>query len=314
MKKSNYDIVIIGGGMAGLTAGLYAARAGLDTLLLEGTGVGGQALRADIVENFPGFPGGINGFELITRLKEQALKFGLQIESEKALSLILETHKPKRVMLEDSSVYCLALILALGASPKKLGIPGEEKFAGRGVSYCATCDGYFYKDRTVVVVGGGDTAVEEALFLERLCRRVFLVHRKESLRASKVLQERLFKSPKIEFIPSAEIQEISGTSKTEEVILKNNKDNTTSTLKTDGVFIFVGTKPNTDFLKGTVKLDEAGYILTDDEMKTSQDGVFACGDARKRPFRQLVTAAGEGAVAAYSSSHYVLISKGIIYK
>lgn len=313
MKNLNCDIVIIGGGIAGLTAGMYSARAGMDTLLLEAVNLGGQAIITDTIENFPGFPDGIGGIELIERAKEQALKFGLKIEYAKVEVIKVEGAQ-KLVKAGDLSIGCYAIILATGASPKKLAVAGEEKFTGRGVSYCATCDGPMYKNKEVAVVGGGDTAVEEALFLERLCRKVYLVHRRESLRATKVLQDRLFKSPKIEFISSSIVREIRGTSCVEEVVLENLKTGKGHTVKTSGVFIFVGTEPNTAFLKDTVKLDDSGYIITNENMETSVNGIYACGDARKKTFRQLITAAGEAATAAYLSTYYVLSLKGFIYK
>ncbi len=313
MRNINCDIVIIGGGIAGLTAGMYSARAGMDTLLLEAVNLGGQAIITDRIENYPGFPEGIGGMELIERLKVQALKFGLKIEYEKADSIKAEGAQ-KLVIANDISANCYGVILAVGASPSKLGVEGEEKFIGRGVSYCATCDGPMYKNKEVVVVGGGDTAVEEALFLEKLCRKIYLVHRKESLRATKVLQDRIFKSPKIEFISSSILKEIKGDSCVEEAVLENLKTDKAHIVKTNGIFIFVGTKPNTDFLKGAVKLDESGYIITNEDMETSAKGIYACGDARKKIFRQLVTAAGEAATAAYICTHYVLSSKGFIYK
>jgi thioredoxin reductase (NADPH) len=314
MNNLRYDIVIIGGGIAGLTAGLYASRAGMDTLLLEGVNLGGQAIVTDLIENFPGFPDGISGIELITRLREQAVKFGLKIESEKADKIIAEENKSKNVRAGDKDIECLGIILAVGAKPMRLGVEGEERLIGRGVSYCATCDGPMYKNKEVVVVGGGDTAVEEALFLDRMCKKIYLVHRKESLRAAKVLQDRMFKSQKIEFLASTVVSEIKGDTRVEEVVLKSLKNGKISSIKTEGIFIFVGTKPDTDFLKGAVDMDQTGYIITNDEMETSAKGIYACGDARKKLFRQLVTAAGEGATAAYACTHYVLSLKGYVYK
>ncbi|MBM3253532.1 MAG: thioredoxin-disulfide reductase [Candidatus Omnitrophica bacterium] len=314
MRDLGCDIVIIGGGIAGLTAGLYTSRAGMDTLLLEGTNLGGQAIIAEAIENFPGFPDGISGIELITRLKEQAVKFGLKIEYEKVAKIVTEEGKSKSVKTNDKTINCYGIILAVGASPKRLGVEGEERFIGRGVSYCATCDGPMYKNKEVVVVGGGDAAIEEALFLDELCKKIYLVHRRDSLRATKVLQERLFKSPRIEFISSSIVKEIKGSNRIEEVVLENLKDHKVYILKTDGIFIFVGTEPNTDFLKGVVDLDTEGYIITNEEMEASVKGIYACGDARKKVFRQLVTAAGEAATAAYICTHYVLSLKGFIYK
>lgn len=313
MNKIRCDIAIIGGGIAGLTAGLYASRAGMDTLLLEGVNLGGQAIVTNLIENFPGFPDGIGGIELITRIKEQAVKFGLKIESEKADKIIAED-KLKNVRSGDKDIECLGIILAPGAKPMRLGVEGEERLIGRGVSYCATCDGPMYKNKEVVVVGGGDTAVEEALFLDRMCKKIYLVHRKESLRAAKVLQDRMFKSQKIEFVASTVVSEIRGGARVEEVVLRNLKNGKISSIKTEGIFIFVGTKPDTDFLKGAVDMNQTGYIITNDEMETSAKGIYACGDARKKLFRQLVTAAGEGATAAYACTHHVLSSKGYVYK
>lgn len=299
-----YDLIIIGGGPAGLTAGLYMARARLDVALLEGLGPGGQILNTDWVENYPGFPEGISGFDLAEKMKTQAENFGLPIRNEEAVDLELTPEK-KVVVTPSDRLEARTLILACGASPKKLGLEGEDIFMGKGVSYCATCDGPFYKDQEVAVIGGGDTAVEEAIFLTRFASKIHHVHRRDSLRAIKLLQDRAMAEEKIKFVWDTVPTKIFGENGVEGIELKNVKTAELSTRPVQGVFIFIGTQPNTDFLRGHVKLDENGFVTTDERMETSFPGVFAAGDIRSKPWRQIATAVGEGASASFSVEKFL---------
>lgn len=312
-----YDVIIIGGGPAGLTAGLYASRAGLKTLLFESLTVPGQAVMSDCIENYPGFPDGINGFELIEKFKKQAQKFGAIIISgnvERIHEYKEKDYRGWKIEAGGSSYTSLSLIIASGARPKRIGVPGEEKLQGKGVSYCATCDGAFFKDKDIVVLGGGDTAVEEALFLTRFAKKVTLVHRRDRLRAVKVLQERAFANKKMEFAWDSKAVEILGEDRVRAVRVKNINTQKDTELLCDGVFIFVGYLPNTGFLKGLLELDKDNYIVTKDNMETSKKGIFACGDSRKKLLRQVVTACGDGAVAAFGAQQYAEELKGIAYK
>jgi thioredoxin reductase (NADPH) len=299
-----YDLLIIGAGPAGLTAGLYAARARLKVLVLERLGPGGQVLNTDRVENYPGFPDGISGFELADKMKTQAENFGLKIQNEEAARLELLPEK-KIVITHSGRMETKALILACGATPKKLGIEGEELLMGKGVSYCATCDGPFYRDQEVALIGGGDTAVEEAIFLTRFVSGVHHIHRRDSLRAVKLLQDRAMAEEKIKFVWDTVPTKILGENGVEGIALKNVKTGEVSHKQVQGVFIFVGTRPNTDLVKGLVKLDENGFIFTNDRMETSVPGVFAAGDIRSKPWRQIATAVGEGAEASFSTERYL---------
>jgi len=300
----DYDVIIIGSGPAGLTAGIYASRARLKTLLIESFSVPCQAVTTDHVENYPGFPEGINGFELVEKFKKQAEKFGSEfIVSE--VKGIKENGSLWQVITEDRSYIARSVIIASGASPKKLNIPGEDKFRGRGVSYCGTCDGAFFKDKEAVVAGGGDTALQEAIFLTRFARKVTVVHRRNALRGTKILQERAFANKKIEFIWDSVVTEIKGANKVTGVKIKNVKTGVETDFLCDGIFIFVGYAPNTGFLKDVLSMDENGYIIADDNCLASRPGVFACGDCRKKLLRQVVTACGDGATAAFSCQHYI---------
>jgi len=299
----DYDVIIIGGGPAGLTAGIYASRARLKTLLVESFSVPCQAVTTDHIENYPGFPEGINGFELIEKFKKQAEKFETEFIVSEVKSI--KENKPGwQVITDDKSYSSRAVIIASGASPKKLNIPGEDKFRGKGVSYCATCDGALFKDKEVVVIGGGDTALEEALFLTKFAKKVTVVHRRDALRGTKILQERAFSNKKIEFVWDAVISEITGVANVSAVKVKNVKTGAETGLLCGGVFIFVGYAPNTGFLKDALPLDESGYITTDDNCLTSKPGIFACGDCRKKLLKQVVTACGDGALAAFACQHY----------
>ncbi|MDP2921008.1 MAG: thioredoxin-disulfide reductase [Candidatus Omnitrophota bacterium] len=300
----DYDCIIIGGGPAGLTAAIYASRARLKTLLIESISIPCQAITTDHIENYPGFPEGINGFELIEKFKKQAEKFGAKFIAGEVKGI--KENKPGWTIETDDKPYTSrAVIIASGARPKRLGIPGEDKFRGRGVSYCGTCDGALFKNKEVVVAGGGDTALEEAIFLTRFAKKVTVIHRRSALRGTKILQERAFANKKIEFIWDAVISEILGEAKVSAVKVKNVKTGAEKDLLCDGVFIFVGYTPNTAFLKDLLPLDQSGYIIADDNCLTSKVGIFACGDCRKKLLRQVVTAAGEGATAAFACQHFL---------
>ena len=312
-----YDVIIIGGGPAGLTAGLYTGRAGLKTLLIESLFTSGQAVITDAVENYPGFPDGIKGFDLIEKFKRQAEIFGLESSSGEVKNI--QRWKTQnlnlwQVAVDDKTYNTLAIIVAVGARPKELGVPGENKLRGKGVSYCATCDGPFFRNRDIVVIGGGDTAVEEALFLTRFARKVILVHRRGRLRATKVLQDRALSHEKINFVYDSVATRILGETIVEGIRVKNLKTEEESDIPCQGVFIFVGLCPNTGFLEATVQMNKQGYIITDEDMKISIDGIYACGDCRQKLLRQIVTACGDGATAAFSAQRYVEELKGIAYK
>ncbi|MFH1034979.1 MAG: thioredoxin-disulfide reductase [Pseudomonadota bacterium] len=298
------DLVIVGAGPAGLTAGLYAARARLDTLLLERLSPGGQVLNTHWVENWPGDTAGVSGFDLADRFRDHALKFGLEIKSSEVQGLKIEDGL-KVLETDAGPVGAKALILALGASPRKLGVPGEAELAGRGVSYCGTCDGPFFRDKVVVAFGGGNTAAEEAAFLTKFAKKVYLVHRRDELRACKVLCERVEANPLIEVLWSHVPLAIEGQGGVEAVLLKDLKSGQEKRLDAEGAFVFVGTGPNTGFLQGAVETDPAGFIITDLGMQTNQAGVYAAGDCRSTILRQIVVAAGDGAVASFAAQRYL---------
>ena len=307
-----YDVIIIGSGPAGLTAGMYCTRANLSTLIL-GDIFGAQLAEAGIIENYPGFEEGISGMDLVIKMSDQAKKYGVKSN----ISMAKEISKKEdgfQVKTDDDSFLGLSIIIASGANHNKLGVIGEEELAHRGVSYCATCDGPLFRDKDLVVVGGGDSAVKEALFLTEFARKVRLVHRRNRLRATKILQDRAFSNEKMDFIWESQVTKILGEESVEGVKIKNVKTQKEEDVACQGVFIFVGINPATGFLKGLLDIDESGYIITDDDMKTSVDGIFACGDARKKIFQQVVTACGEGATAAFSAQQYVEELKGIAYK
>jgi thioredoxin reductase (NADPH) len=304
MQPVDYDLVIIGGGPGGLTAGMYASRARRNTLLIEKAALGGQILMTDWMENFPGFPEGLTGVDLAEKMKKQAEKFGLSIASDEVLSLDL-SGPIKTIHLAGRSISTYAVVLATGATPRKLGIPGEGKFFGRGVSTCATCDAPFFKDRVVVAVGGGDTAVQESLYLTKFAKKVYLVHRRDRLRATQILQERILENERVEILWDSTLTEIGGFFGVEHATVENLRTKATTTLPVQGCFVWVGTTPNTGFLGNSVDLDPSGYILTDDHMKTSVPGAFAVGDVRTTPLRQVATAVGDGAMAATSADHYI---------
>lgn len=298
------DLVIVGAGPAGLTAGLYAARARLDTLLLERLSPGGQVLNTHWVENWPGDVAGVSGFDLSDRFRDHALKFGLTIKSSEVKGLKVEGSL-KVLETDYGPLGAKAVILALGASPRKLGVPGEAELAGRGVSYCGTCDGPFFRDKVVVAFGGGNTAAEEAAFLTKFAQKVYLVHRRDELRACKVLCERVDANPKIEVLWSHLPLAIEGKEGVESVLLKDLKSGQEKRVMAQGAFVFIGTGPNTGFLRDVVRTDPEGFIITDLGMQTSLPGVYAAGDCRSTILRQIVVAAGDGAVASFAAQRYL---------
>jgi len=300
-----FDLIIVGAGPAGLTACLYASRSLLKTLLLEKGPVGGQVIYTDLIENYPGFPGGISGYELIERIQKQLEDYEYQFLQEEVIDL-REVEEVKEVHLSSGKVLkAKAVILALGAKPRKLGVPGEKEFTGRGVSYCAICDGPFFKGEEVAVIGGGNTALQEALYLTKYVKKVYLIHRRETFRATSILQERVKKNPQIEIIIPAVVEEIKGEDRVEKLVYRDLKSNKKRELEVAGVFIFIGHEPETGWLKGKLEMDESGFIIVDREMRTSRPGIFACGDCVSKKFRQIINACGEGAVAALNAEEYI---------
>lgn len=315
LPEYDYDITIIGGGPAGFTAGIYAARAGLKTLLLEGSSTVSQITITDLIENYPGIPDGMNGFDLMQLFKNQALKFGLEVMPKDVSGIAGNASAPAQWIVNagDKTWRTLSIIAATGAQWRKLGIPGETEFIGKGVSYCATCDGPFYRNRNVVVVGGGDSAIQEALFLTHFASRVTVIHRRDRLRATGILQKRAFAEKKIEFAWNSTLAEVTGSDLVTGVRVRDTVSGEIKTIAAEGVFIFVGRLPNTGVFQNVLHLDKSGYIITDDAMNTSAPGIFAAGDCRSKLFRQVVTAAGDGANAAFSAELYIGNLKGEAY-
>lgn len=301
-----YDVVIIGGGGAGLTAALYASRAKLTTLLFEKLTPGGQIALTDVVENYPGFPEGITGPEVSMKMEAQAKKYGTEILYQEIKSIKKVAEKNFEIQSASKAYRAKSIILAAGASFRRLGIPGELELTGKGVSYCATCDGAFFKNKEIIVVGGGDSAMQEGIFLTRFASQVVVIHRRDQLRASPILQERARKNEKIKFIWNTVIEKINGDKTVTEVILKDVHSNETKPFKIDGVFVFIGHDPNTAFVKEFVALDDKGYVKTESgSVKTSVPGVFAAGEIRKGATKQLVAACGEGCEAALAAQDYL---------
>jgi thioredoxin reductase (NADPH) len=315
LPEYDYDIVIIGGGPAGYTAGIYAARAGLKALLLEGAATVSQITMTDLIENYPGMPEGMNGLDLMQLFKNQALKFGLEILASD-VSAIAKSESAAAVWIVNAggkAIRTLSIISATGAHWRKLGIPGETEFAGKGVSYCATCDGPFYRNRDVVVIGGGDSAIQEALFLTHFASKVTIIHRRDRMRAAEILQKRAFAEKKIAFAWNATLAEVSGKDFVTGVKIKDVVSGELKEIPAEGVFIFVGRLPNTGIFGNILNLDNQGYIITDENMNTSAAGIFAAGDCRAKLFRQVVTAAGDGANAAFGAELYIGNLKGEAY-
>jgi thioredoxin reductase (NADPH) len=305
MSEGLYDVLIIGGGPAGLTAGLYASRAKLKTLLVERMILGGQVMTTTMVENYPGFPGGIDGPDLMMRFQEHCHEFGLETVTGEVTGLV-DKGCEKIVSVDGKEIRTRAVIVTTGAEPSKLGVPGEVEFTGRGVSYCATCDGAFFRNVPVAIVGGGDTAAEEALFLCRFASKVYLIHRRDELRATKVLQDRIFANDKIEPVWNSTVEQVDGDNTgVTGLVLRNRLDDSQQTLETVGMFVAVGVTPKAHFLANILELNPDGYILTDSDCRTSMPGVFAAGDVRKKILKQIATAVGDGAIAAIVAEKYL---------
>ncbi len=301
---NDYQLIIIGGGPAGLTAGIYATRARLKTLLLEKVIPGGQITSSEWVENYPGFPEGISGFDLGELMKDQAVKHGLEIKMTEVIALELEDEH-KVVKATAGNYTTDAVIVAGGSEHAKLGIPGENELVGRGLSFCATCDGPFFRDRTVAVIGGGNIAITDALFLTKFSSKVYVIHRRDQLRADKIMQERAFANEKIEFIWDTVVDAIEGTDSVKSIQLRNIKTENQSTLEIGGVFMAVGTQPNTEYLAGFLNLGQNGTIPVNSQMETKIQGIFAAGDIREGSIRQVVAAAGDGAIASMAAEKYI---------
>jgi thioredoxin reductase (NADPH) len=305
MAAWDYDVIIIGGGPAGLTAGIYAGRARLKALLVEKLIHGGQMMTTDFVENYPGFPEGISGPDLSDRMRKQAERFGLEIITGEVQEL-----KPgdgrHTVVLEDRTLKAGAVIIATGARYKRLGVPGENDLTGRGVSFCATCDGALYRDQEIAMVGGGDTSLSETIFLTRFAKKIHLIHRRDEFRGAKYLQEQVLDMDKVQVHWNTVVEEFQGDDQgLTGMKLKNVKSGDTSTLPVSGVFVAIGINPNTEWLKDLLPLDEWGFIFTDQEMATKVPGIFAAGDVRAKNLWQIATAVGDGAVAANAAEHYL---------
>ena len=302
------DMIIIGGGPAGYTAALYASRAGLDTLLIERMSVGGQMAVTDTIDNYPGFDDGVDGYMLGMKMQAGAERFGARTEYAEVTSVSLEG-KIKKIFTTSGEFLAKTVVIATGANPKELGVDGEEALIGRGVHYCAHCDGRFYKDMTVMVVGGGNGAAEDALYLSRLAKKVYLVHRRDTLRATKIYHDPLLKAENVEIIWNSAISEFVTDGRLKGVVLENLKDKTKREVEVNGVFVSIGRTPATDLFEDQLKLDKNGYIVSDETTKTNIDGVFVIGDVRTKALRQVVTAVADGAVAAHFAEEYLMNDK-----
>lgn len=299
-----YDVIVAGGGPAGLNAALYAGRAGLSCLILEKMFSGGQMTLTTELDNYLGFKDGISAIDLAMDMEAHAKRFGAEFKREEILSMDIDGDV-KKVVTKKGEYLAKTIILAMGARASELGALGESEFRGSGVSYCATCDGAFYKDKVTVVVGGGDTALEDALFLARLSKKVYLIHRRDAFRGAKILADKVLANEKIEFIKNSVVEKIEGTSSVSSVTVSNKLTGEKTDLACDGVFIAVGTKPNSELIAHLPICDESGYVLTNEAMETEIDGVFAAGDIRKKPLRQVITAASDGAIALNAALSYL---------
>lgn len=303
-NEKHVKVLVLGAGPAGLSAALYAARAELAPVVLTGMQLGGQAALTHVIENYPGFPTGVGGAELGELFQKQAENFGAKVEFDMAHEVDL-SQRPFKVTTDTGEYKADTLILTTGANPNPLGIPGESELIGRGVSYCATCDGWFFKDKKVVIVGGGDSALEEGLFITRYASSVTVIHRRDEFRASPILQKRAKEHPKMNFILDTVVTEIVGSDKVTTLKLKNVKTNAESTFDTDGLFIFIGHTPNTQMFKGQLEMSDLGYVVVNDKMETSVQGVFAAGEIADPHFRQVITSAGMGAAAAIQATRFL---------
>ncbi len=304
-NQTIWDVLIIGGGGSGLTAALYASRANLKTGLFEKLVPGGQIAVTDMVENYPGFPEGVLGPDIAMKMQAQAEKYGTQFFYDEVLSIEKKADRTFELKTASGSFFARSVVLAMGASFRMLNVPNEKELTGKGVSYCATCDGAFFKGKEVVVVGGGDSALQEGVFLTRFATQVTIVHRRDSLRASPILQDRAKTNPKIKFIWDTVVEKVVGKDKVEGVVLKNLKTQASTDFKTDGLFVFVGHDPNSKLVRGVVDMNEHGYVLAGEGLKTSVEGIFAAGEIRLGAVKQLVTACGEGCEAALSAQAYL---------
>ncbi len=304
MLEKEFDVVILGGGPAGFSAGIYTARGNVSTAILDVSMLGGQPSNYLELENYPAFMK-IGGFELMEKFEEHADMFGVQKFPMQEIEVIDLVSYPKIIRTKEAEFRAKSVIVATGAKPMKLGVKGEEEFIGRGVSYCAVCDGAFYKDKVVAVVGGGNSAVEEAIYLTKFASKVYIIHRRDELRADKIIQDRATKNEKIEFVLNSVVCEIQGQDLVNNLILKNTKTDEMFNLAVDGVFPYIGITPNVENISGQITQDKAGFIITDETMKTSIDGVFAIGDVRNTPLRQVITAASDGAIAGVYAVKYI---------
>lgn len=304
MLEKEFDVVILGGGPAGFSAGIYTARGNVSTAILDVSMLGGQPSNYLELENYPAFMK-IGGFELMEKFEEHADMFGVQKFPMQEIEFIDLVSSPKIIRTKEAEFRAKSVIIATGAKPMRLGVKGEEEFVGRGVSYCAVCDGAFYKDKVVAVVGGGNSAVEEAIYLTKFASKVYIIHRRDELRADKIIQDRAAKNEKIEFVLNSVVCEIQGQDLVNNLILKNTRTDEMFNLAVDGVFPYIGITPNVENISGQITQDKAGFIITDETMKTSIDGVFAIGDVRKTPLRQVITAASDGAIAGVYAVKYI---------
>ena len=304
MQTYEFDTIILGGGPAGFSAGIYAARGAVSTAIIDINMMGGQPSNYLELENYPAFPV-IGGYDLMEKFEEHADKFGVQKFPMQEIGSVDLLSNPKVIKTKEAEFKGKTVIIATGAQPMKLGVPGEKEFVGRGVSYCAVCDGAFYKEKIVAVVGGGNAAVEEAMYLTKFASKVYLIHRRDELRADKIVQERAFKNEKIEFVWNTVVKEIKGENLVNTLVLENTKTQEQSMLNVDGIFPYIGITPNIDLVNGQLEQDKGGFIMTDETMKTSVDGVFAVGDVRHTPLRQVITAAADGATGAVYAVKYL---------